>query len=188
MPFVPLNSTNSDIQNLSQTTDMFRELYARQTTEIFKDGTGQRRVLLGKGASDFYGLKVSKPGYDVYTATDSQLIFNSAQNVFKIVSTATVSITASATSNNVTTISHGLSYVPIIVAFLNAGLAGGAVRTPLPTWTTLNRDDINHVVNFRTWINAEVDATNVYIDFINSTASTVGPLSITYYLLQESAA
>lgn len=187
MPLRPLNTANSLAQNLGQATDMFRELFAREVTEIFKDDDGIRRVLLGKGASGFYGLKVSKPGQDVYTAADNQMIFNSNQDIFKIVSSNTVAITASGASNNVTTIAHGLSYIPVIIAFLNAGLAGGAVRTPLPTWTTLSRDDVNHVVKFGTWINAEVDATNVYIDFVNSTASTIGPLNVTYYLLQETA-
>lgn len=187
MPLRPLNTLNSLTQNFSQITDMFRELYNRTITEIFKDDSGVQRVLLGKGANGFYGLKVSKSGFDVYDATDAQLVFNSDQNNFKIVSSFTTSITGSATSNTVTTIAHGLGYTPAILAFLNAGLAGGAVRTPLPTWTTLNRDDVNHVVNFRTWINAEVDGTNVYLDFFNSTASPIGPLTVTIYLLQETA-
>lgn len=187
MPLRPLNSDNSLTQNLSQATDMFRELFDRQVTEIFKDSAGVRRVLLGKGANGFYGLKVSKAGQDVYTATDSQLVFNSGQDIFKIVAVVSLSITALATTNNITTYAHGLGYVPAVVGFLNAGLAGGAVRTPLPTWTSLTRDDINHQVVFRTWINAEADATNLYIDFFNSTAGTVGPLTVTVYLLQETA-
>lgn len=185
MPLTPLNSTNSLTQNLSQATDMFRDLFARETTEIFKDDTGERRVLIGKGASDFYGLKVSKPGHDVYTATDAQLIFNSDQNVFKIVASVTLSITGLATSNNSVTYAHGLGYKPAIVAYLNAGAFGG--QTPLPTWTSLTRDDINHVVVFRTWVNAEVDSTNVYIELYNSTAGIVGPFNVVVYLLQETA-
>lgn len=186
MPLRPLNSANSLTQNLSQATDMFRELFDRQTTEIFKDDTGERRVLLGKGANGFYGLRVSKPGEDVYTAADNELIFNSDQNIFKIVSEVNLSITASANTNNTTTYAHGLGYTPAVIGFLNAGLVGGA-RTPLPTWTSLTRDDANHQIVFRTWINAEVDGTNLYIDFFNSTAGTIGPLTVTLYLLQETA-
>lgn len=44
----------------------------------------------GNGSKD-YGVKVAFPGIDVLTATDEQLIFNSSQNVFKIVKSGTIS-------------------------------------------------------------------------------------------------
>lgn len=186
MSFRPLNSFNSLDQNFGQATDMFRELYARETVEIYKDNTGTRRVLLGKGANNFYGLRVSKTGFDVYDTADTNLAFNSNQNVFKIVQILTSSITAPANVNNITTIPHGLTYTPAVIGFLEAGIASNT-RTPLPTWTGLSRDDTNHVINFRTWINLEANQTNVYINFFNSTAASIGPLNVTIYLLQESA-
>jgi hypothetical protein len=57
-----------------------------------------------------WGMKISKPGYDVKTCTDDQLVFSSKLNTFKI------AYSASPTSSG--TYSHGLSYAP---AFIVAG-------------------------------------------------------------------
>ena len=131
-------------------------------------------------------LKVSKDGFDAITTGNENLIFNSAQNVFKIVDEYTYSITGIAASNTYATTPHGLSYTPAVLGFLEAGVAVNA-RTPLPTWTSLSRDDIGHTINFSTWINLEADATNTYIRFFNSKATDVGPIDVTVYLLQEAA-
>jgi hypothetical protein len=182
-----LSSRDSLERNLGIISDFMREQDGKNVVQVFKDDTGTRRVLLGRGKNGFYGLKVSQPGVDVYDAEDSQLVFNSQQNVFKIVQDpTTVPITAPANTTNTTTIAHGLSYKPAVVAYLEAGIASGA-RTPLPTWTALTRDDANGFVMFETWINVEVDETNIYIRFFNATSGAIGPLNVTIYLLQESA-
>ena len=50
-----------------------------------------------------WGIKISKPGYDVKTCTDDQLGMSSEFNTLKTAKTGT-------TSGNV---AHGLSYIPI---------------------------------------------------------------------------
>ncbi len=67
-------------------------------------------------------VKVAKDGYNADTATDAQLIFNSSQNVFKIVVSATAtrlvpSLTAGATDT--LTIPHNLGYIPSVMAYVN---------------------------------------------------------------------
>lgn len=83
------------------------EMKNREVTEIFKDDTGVRRVLLGKGANGFYGLKVSKPTFDVFDASDSELIFNSNQNVLKVLASGTTVLTPTNTGAPNYTISTG---------------------------------------------------------------------------------
>jgi len=91
MPFTPLNTTNSDSQNLSQITDMFRELYDSRVVQVFKqpagnaiingrlpyeggygslyyDSTGIPRVLIGIAPDGTTGLFVSKTGESVLDA------------------------------------------------------------------------------------------------------------------------
>jgi hypothetical protein len=60
-----------------------------------------------------YGLKISKPGVDVDSATNVQTVFNSENNTFKIFMGAT---TTSATS-----FAHGLSYPPAFMYFVKSG-------------------------------------------------------------------
>lgn len=161
------------------------ELKNREVTEIFKDDTGTRRVLLGKGADDFYGMKVSKPGLDVYDASNDELIFNSNQNVFKIVKTGSSSIdatSATAGSTVTSTIPHGLSFIPIPWVFWNQT---GNNYEALPTWSSYSASGGS--VLFGGFFSYEVNDTNLVLQFLPGATSNYGVFNFTYYLLQETA-
>jgi hypothetical protein len=191
MPFKPLSSSNSDMANYGQINDMLRELYSRDQLQIFKDDSGTRRVLLGRGANGFYGLKVSKEGFDVFTAADDELVFNSNQNVFKVVGQGTVEVTSSGVAATNYTIAHNLGFSPTVVAFLNSVDIGGLANNidiPLPTWLdiSVNGDLAGNVV-FGAWIDHAVDDTNYYIKIYNGTGVATDTYPVKYYLLQETA-
>lgn len=194
MPFRPLAGA-SDSQKWSTATDMFRELFSKDVTQIFKDDNGTRRVLLGKGADGFYGLKVSQEGADVFTADDDELIFNSNQNVFKIVQTGTLILPQYTTPNPgagnfgsgqtiLASVSHGLGYIPAAVAFLEFS---SGLRAPLP-----------YVAHGGSGASA---TSHSYIPVISSSAFRIdfnhldyganslsfADVVVRYYLLQESA-
>ena len=65
-----------------------------------------------------YGIKISQDGYDVKTATDTQLVFSS-----KFDSVASASIVMTGTSSQTSsstitfTISHNLGYTPFVLVF-----------------------------------------------------------------------
>lgn len=107
------------------------------------------------------------------------------QNSFVILKSGTFSISAAANSNNTTTLAHGLGFLPIPLCFLSA--ANNTIYYPLPQWTSLTRDDVNNQIKFATWIDCNVDTTNLYVDFFNSLGGTGGPFNIKYYLLQQTA-
>lgn len=185
-----LSSQDSLERNLGVISDFMREQEGMKVTQIFKDDTGTRRVLLGKGKDGFYGLKVSQPGVDVYDAGDDELVFNSQQNVFKIVDTDTVDISSSGATVTTTEIEHGLGFAPIPLAFLN-GVSitdvGTGLNLPLPTFQNLNIDTVNQVVQDRVRIIVAANDTKLFLSILNSTGGAVGPLTIRYYLLQETA-
>lgn len=106
-------------------------------------------------------------------------------NSFRIVVSGTVSVQASGNTNNTTTIPHNLGFTPIPFCFLSA--SNNTVFYPLPQWTSLTRDDVNHVINFATWIDCNVDSNNLNIEFFNSLNTTNGPFNVQYYLLQQSS-
>lgn len=203
MTFRPLASTNSDRTNWGQINDMIRDLNAKERVQIFKDDTGTRRVLLGKGASGFYGLKVSEEGVDVYTATDDQLIFNSSQNLFKIVRSSTGSVTVGSGDSYTTvttTIPHGLNFTPIVLGFVdsNSTILSHSGRTPTPytmyesvTTSPIGLiDNTLYVVIGQFTITA--DATNIYLNVgthkVTFYTQLQGVWNFTYYVLQETAA
>lgn len=162
------------------------ELKNRETTEIFKDDTGIRRVLLGKGADGFYGLKVSKPTFDVYSAGDDELAFNSDQNVFKIVQTDTYNFTVDGTSSQFISIPHDLSFSPVIIAYIS--FSGN--YNPLPTSLSSSSFTVLGAtyVGFQSWLSFSVDQTNIYFNLDNPSGAYNGSIvPIKYYLLQETA-
>lgn len=192
-----LIGAGSDLSSTqTQVNKNILELKNNETTTIFKDDTGTRRVLLGKGADGFYGVKVSPEGTDVYTAGDDDLVFNSNQNVFKIVATNTyvptwtISITTAANQWNTggedVSIPHGLSYIPAIIGYV----VYNDEYYPMP-YTSQDAAGGTSVVMQN--IKISVDATNVIISHSAMALNFPGgvafgiPTSIKYYLLQETA-
>ena len=184
MVFQSVSPTNSNASNLNQINDLARTVAARERTQIFKDDAGTRRVLLGKGLNDFYGLKVSPAGTDVYDAADDDLIFNSNQNVFKIVLKDTITLTKDASdSYNAVAYDHNLGYSPACIAFIDYG----SVDSPLPR-SAFNQTSgiLNEYVGFQ-----DVGTVQVVFEVVAPSAGTAYALAssydITFYLLQETA-
>lgn len=93
----------------------------KDATVKVNDGT-YNRVSMGLLPDGSYGLKVSKPDFDVLSAADDELVFNSSQNVFKIVDkfSQPFTLTSAATTIATTvTITHNLGYKPLIVSFVD---------------------------------------------------------------------
>lgn len=187
---VPFIGGGSDIQqNTNVTNAAIRQLNSMENVQVFKDDTGTRRVILDKD-----GLRTSPAGVDVFTATASQFTFNSANNVFKIVSQGTITTTTLSTnppaneygfSETTQNIAHGLGYAPIIIAYQYDSVSGAYV--PLP-YSSAARGAANAAV----WENysISVNATNVtmYQSILSyNMAASSGGFSIKYYLLQETA-
>lgn len=86
----------------------------------------------GFGTNKDYGIKVSKPTKDVRTAGNSDLVMSSAFNMFKIVSTGTLTAyyTAS-TGSSTTTLNHGLGFVPTFTTYTDVAGAG-LLFDPMP--------------------------------------------------------
>lgn len=85
MSVTPVNSSSSQAAVANTINSIAQELEAMKNVQIFKDDTTTRRVLLGKGADGFYGIKVSKENSDVFSAADDDLLFSSSFNNESIV-------------------------------------------------------------------------------------------------------
>jgi hypothetical protein len=185
-----LSSKDSLERNLGIISDFMREQDGKNVVQVFKDDTGTRRVLLGRGKNGFYGLKVSQPGVDVYDAEDNQLVFNSQQNVFKIVASDTTTIGSDGSTVTTREIEHGLTFTPIPLAFLNDVTitdVGANLSLPFPTFENLNIDTVNDVIQDRSRLFVSANATKLFITLLNATGSPIADLDVKYYLLQETA-
>ena len=182
MGVTPTNSDSSAAQVTNQINSVARDVQAMQTVQLFKDETGVRRVLLGRQADGSYGLKVSQPTFDVYEATNDDLIFNSSQNVFKIVQSGTATmgdiVGNSTTSVNV---SHGLGFAPIPLVFWD----GGSSYMQLPFFSAVTTSGVDLALDG--WFFASVSSTDLTISCSSATYTTSTDTTFKYYLLQETA-
>lgn len=96
-----------------------------------------------------YGLKVSKPWYDVKTATPAQLVFSSKYPTLRVHTKGSGTITH--TGGRTVTIAHGLGYVPMFM--VHGNIYGGSNFYQLPYVDSSNVSQAY----------AYADATNLYI-------------------------
>lgn len=167
---------------------------------IVHDGTANK-ALFGRDGLGNYVFKVAKDGFNVLTAADNELIFNSEQDIFKIVSTTTAvipsSTTSSTNSSSSVTVNHNLNFTPICWAFAVDPALGSLTALPMaPDIRMLQRNTASpnngFTVEFMSWVRVITDSTTVtfYADFANlnyPSSYTFNALTIKYYLLQETA-
>lgn len=178
------------------------------STKTYYDATNSR-MLEGLLPDGSYGLWVSTPGIDVTTAdpdVPGQLIFNSNQNVFKIAKKIITTIpsfpitVAGGGGVTILTFPHGLSFTPIIDAYVTAQLlaadsftflTSSYVRLPVYISGDLNSYAFPATSGslFALDILTAVDNMNVYIQANCGSASsdTILSIPLTVFMLQETA-
>lgn len=178
----PLNTSNSLATNFNQVNRLMNDFQNDKTVRIFKDDQGTPVVILNKD-----GLKTTSPGsgIDVTQATDDQYTFNSNQNVFKIVKSASDSIKITASTGTTTkTIPHGLGYVPALLVYMTDST--GSSYQALPTFLSYSIGAT--AITIATIGFCSIDSTNIYIQVSTAGSVLVGTtLLFKYYLLQEKA-
>lgn len=162
---------------------------------VIKDEDGTQRLLASAES-----IKLSQSGFNVETATDSQLVFSSEFNLFKIVGSGELTVPQMSTtlfstntytdSKSSSQINHNLSFTPAVIAFMgvgstytlmpfsftSAGGTGGGIATY--SWTVYSTD---------TYVQAFGYATEFGASWSGGTDANKSARSIKYYLLQETA-
>ena len=76
-----------------------------------------------------YGIKISKPGYSVLTATDRQLVFSLEFNTFKVFASGSGNVTSDATNPQIVEITHSLGYQPAFFVYSEIHAGDGLPST-----------------------------------------------------------
>lgn len=129
-------------------------------------------------------VKVAKPGFNADTASDANLIFNSSQNVLKVVGSGTAQLTAVLGTSVATSASHSLGYIPAaIVHWHDTDFFGPGTYLPSAHFEYVSSTNNVGVIHW-------VDSTNISFQVtLGSGAGSTrdGVYGFKYYLLQESA-
>lgn len=154
---------------------------------IIHDGT-TNKALFGRDAFGEYVVMVAKDGYDVLTTDYANLIFNSGNNIFKIIDTGVVSISHVHTTNSAktTTIAHGQPGRPTMICFANNLVAPGVPGAPSYQMPFVYPSVAGGNLVIGTLLQAYVDDDYLTIYTWENAATTV-TADIRYYLIQETA-
>lgn len=224
VPQIPGDINQEDL--LNSMNNLVRESNSRDVTQIYKDDSGNYGVIIGKKPSgkrgiliynngvpqiDFgqledgtSGMKVSEDGTNVLTADNEELVFNSAQNVFKIIYKGTSSIpsfvTGTGQSASLVTIPHGQSFTPIVQVYVQGYIldvsasiiASSYIQLPIARGSAFGGNYyFDHTDGQRDLaIVYAVDDTNIYVQAASDStagAKTMHAIPVTYYILQETA-
>lgn len=193
-------------QDISNIIDQFNQLQDQlnggnitqnqQNIIVFDNTTN--RVLIGyQQVLQQWGMFVSQPGIDVTTATAAQLIFNSQQDVFKVVQSGILVPSSDFTTSDPGTgkwgsdsttlvqVAHNLDFTPSLQSFI---LGGGGAYGIMPVQTFFSPISSEaHWYTFSTF----VDSAFVYLelstmDFNAPQTVAASALQFKYYLFQES--
>lgn len=118
---------------------------------------------------DSYGIKISRDGFDVNSASDKELSVTSRYQTFTVFASGTQDITVTAGQfRNGVTIPHNLGYVPAVQVFSKDSTVDSFVNCP---------DDLGETF---CWI----DDTNLYLE-IQPTGSRPRTFNFKYYIFNN---
>lgn len=163
---------------------------------VIKDENGTQRLLASAES-----IRLSQSGFNVETATDSQLIFSSEFNLFKIAATGTAQVTVAAINqsavgaykeSDTTTIPHNLGYIPAFLVFYQSDTGYSNANTPVirSAWGSGGNSARGDTI-----IEPYSDIDNLYVRIASrlnifsavSANHPGGTFDVKYYLLQETA-
>lgn len=203
-PVVNSHDEAGDVRMAHGTTSVNPKTDATTTQGYLQTKNGR---LLGNDGNSNVGLfgfdsaghmvvKVAKTGFDATTATGNDLIFNSSQDIFKVVQTDNIIIPGTgnqspfATGSTGITVPHNLGYIPAFQAFVFVPVVAVGGQPPVSTWNqtfpTVTADSNQMTYNLQ----CGTDSTNIYfVDFWANNGNTcpVQAFSVTYYLFTTTA-
>lgn len=140
-------------------------------------------VLIGDMGNGDTGIKVSQDGENVLTCDDDKLVMSSLFNSFKIVESGVRDDTWDIDPyyEQTTSISHGLGYIPIAIAYFDTTFDGRIVRHQIPC---VFKPTAHGPVSY--FVTMSLDSSNLYITIMGND-SWLSDVSIKYYILRETA-
>lgn len=123
-----------------------------------------------------YGFKVSKPGFDVESAADKDLVYSSKWGTFTVFATGGTTLSYTTGSANTVTIAHNLGYRPAFAVYSEVPFTTGFVLLPRVIPGATDRTAIPYC-----------DSTNLYIRYGPSFHTSNGSFDYKYFIYYNRA-
>lgn len=148
------------------------------------------RIVEGLLPDSTYGMWVSKPGFDVDNPDASitnGLIFNSNQDILKVISSGNLSVTVTTTGDNQNSVNHGLGAPFPFIGYIT----GTPFSDPHTTWRQLpfvseQYNPISGLIETNFSVFLDVDESKIYLHFVSAGTLFNGTYTVKYYFVQES--
>lgn len=179
------------VDSSSHTTSVLGKQSDGSNSLKFFDASNIGLAQFGNFASGGIALKIAQAGIEVGTATNDQLIFNSGQNIFKIVTTGTATVGGhNGSGTNTTTVTFtGLNRRPIVFAFLTGtpiNIGGDSYEfNYLAGATSASISDWQSFFPYQSGTDGKVDFSWINFSAVDLSIYTA---SWKYYVLQEAGA
>jgi hypothetical protein len=181
--------TNRTTGTSSATTGSYGvgRVITRDKQLVVNDGSDDRVVIGFQPIDNTYGIRVSKAGYDATTSPNSDMVMSSEFDMMKIVQIGTGTFsgaTITSGQTNISTIYHGLGFIPTYQAFVGSG---GSTYSAMPYAFGVLTSGPTTIGSTTAYM--YTDSTNIYLAIFNGTTSSINysGFPFKYYLFQETA-
>jgi len=157
---------------------------------IGRDSSALPRLIILADGSEFE-MKISEPSQDVTTATNDNLIFNSNQNILKIVQTDTVTVPNPGSGTfTQSSVEIDTGIVSVTALMCTAFIINSGYSNPLPFFSpALNGTYGGFLWSYQASTRVVSGTVRFRVDCNNfDVVSGPGTATIKYYILQETAA
>lgn len=187
---VPAEDPAKQVESvIRQVNEWGRALSNEDRTKLYKDNSGKNRIIIGLLPNGDHGMRVSQEGFDVVEAADDELVFNSSQNIPKIVASGTktlIAATSSSVAADVDISSLGLENPPLLLCAA-VSPASSATYLSMPFVqdpSTTSKVVATSWVNFIPGTDEEI---RFQVELGSAAAGYAGTWTFKYYVLQETA-
>lgn len=205
--FTPINTSSPTDKALNQINQNFARLDNESVTKVFSGQGGMKAVIQGRLPNDTgYGqtlydntgnaviymavkngqpiLKVAKAGKDAITGDDSDMIFNSSQNTFKIIQALTFPLNRAAGNLSISTTIPAPVNGAAFQAWATVTNASPYLTYPVPHYSPNGTGGM--LWGIRAYYDPSVGSIRFFHESYDaSVTSQTYTVNIKYYILQE---
>jgi len=161
----------------------FNQVQSQDRRKVITDENGNDRIILGKRDDGTYGMKISEIGTSVGSATPTQIIFDSDNNLFKIVASDTITLNRGAGVDSVS-VDIPIDGGGVLLAWATITNASPSLTFQIPYMSPYTSGQMGWGV--RAYFDTDVGIVRIFNEAYQAPIiAQAYNMSIKYYILRE---